>query len=73
MRNWLTRQTQQRAVIYTTDDVALDGLLVTVAKDGVILFDAHVRTDDNVRLAGEVYIPREKVRFVQVVAADAQA
>lgn len=73
MRHWLKRQTQQRAVIYTNDGDAIDGLLVNVARDGAVLFDARVRTDDNVRLAGEVFVPREKVRFVQVVATDAQA
>lgn len=73
MRNWLKRQVHERAVVYSTDNHSYDGLLSIVARDGVVLFDAHIRTDENVRLAGEVFIPREKVRFVQIVARDAQA
>ncbi len=73
MRNWLKRRVRDRAIVYTTDDATFDGLLVTVADDGLVLFDAHIRSDDNVRLAGEIYVPREKVRFIQVVAPDAQA
>lgn len=68
MRRWLKRREFDRVVVTTTDNHALDGLLVTVANDGLVLHDATVRSDNDVRLAGEVYVPRERVRFVQVLA-----
>lgn len=65
-RNWLKEQTRSRVVVYTTESQVLDGVLHTVARDGIVLLDANVRSDGDVTLAGFVYVPRDKVRVVQV-------
>lgn len=70
MRRWLKSRVQNRVIVYTTEEQVLDGLLSVVAGDGVVLLDTRVRNDQDVSLQGEVYIPREKVRFVQVVRRD---
>jgi len=54
--------------VYTTDEQVLDGLLVTDASDGIVLIDVRVRSDGDVDLQGEIYVPRERVRFVQLLA-----
>jgi len=54
--------------VYTTDEQVLDGLLVTDASDGIVLIDVRVRSDSDIALQGEIYVPRERVRFVQLLA-----
>ena len=66
-RGWLKSQVRNRVIVYTTEEQVLDGVLTLVAADGVVLLDARVRSDSNVALQGEVYVPREKIRFAQVV------
>ena len=65
-RNWLNGRQHERVVVYTTDHQCLEGLLVTVAKDGLVLYDATIRSDGDVSLAGHIHVARDKVTFVQV-------
>lgn len=65
-RNWLSKHRTRRVVVYTTDEQVYEGVIESVAQDGVVLFDAQVRSDTDVALAGLIFVPREKVRFVQV-------
>jgi hypothetical protein len=65
-RNWLKKQLSTRVVVYTTEEQTLDGVLDIVAADGLVLLDTRVRSDGDVTLAGLVYVPRDKVRIVQI-------
>lgn len=65
-RGWLRRQRTQSVVVYTTDEHTLEGVIERVSPDGVVLFDSQVRSDDDVALAGLVFVPRERIRFVQL-------
>lgn len=67
-RNWLQTRKRDRVIVYTTEGDTLDGLLNEVAPDGLVLWDARVQSDQGVALSGEVFVPKDKVRFVQVVA-----
>ena len=67
-RRWLRTKERDRAIVYTTDEQVLDGLLVTDASDGIVLIDVRVRSDNDIALQGEIYVPRERVRFVQLLA-----
>lgn len=67
MRKWLRTKVRKRAIVYTVDEQTLDGWLVEVAGDGLVLNDTHVRTERDVPLPGDVFVPAERVRFVQIV------
>lgn len=67
MRRWLKTKLRNRAVVYTTDDHTLDGWLSDEGTDGIVLTDTYVRSDNDVHLPGDVFIPRDKVRFLQIV------
>ncbi len=68
-RNWLKRQTLTRLIVHTTDGQSLDGVLATVAKDGIVVDHAKLLDGDNAhRLGGHVLVERERIGFVQVMA-----
>ena len=52
-RRWLRTKERDRAIVYTTDEQVLDGLLVTDASDGIVLIDVRVRSDNDIALHGE--------------------
>ena len=53
--------------VHTKDDQTLEGLLVLASVDGLVLWSATLVDKQPVSLAGEVFVPRENVRFVQTV------
>lgn len=67
-RNYLKARLSARVVVHTTDRQSIDGVLREVAKDGVVLLNARYldAPDGPEPLHGDVYIPRERVAFVQV-------
>ena len=67
VRGWLRRQLASDVVIHTTDDITVRGFLEEVGRDGVILRAArYLEGQGAIPLGGELFIPREKVRMVQV-------
>lgn len=67
-KTWLTRQTRQRLILHTTADQTFEGILWETFPDGVLLRDAALVVGDKGQktpLAGEVWIPRLTVLFVQ--------
>ena len=73
IRGWLRRQLAASVVVHTTTDQSIAGVLEETARDGVILRAARFldSPDAEVPLAGETFIPREKIAFVQVSPAEA--
>jgi hypothetical protein len=67
-RNWLQTRKRDRVIVYTVGGDTHDGLLHEVAHDGLVLWDVRLQSDQGIALGGEVYIPKDQVRFVQVVA-----
>lgn len=64
---WLRRQLADEVVVHTTEDMSIAGWLEEVASDGIILRAArYVEGDGDIALAGELFIPRSKICFVQV-------
>ena len=64
---WLKRQLADEVVIHTTESQTVRGWLEEVARDGVILRAArYVEGEGEIPLAGELFIPRPKIAFVQV-------
>lgn len=54
--------------VHTTDDQTIEGTLVADGTDGLVLTAATLHDADGpVPMAGEVFIPRGRVSFVQVV------
>ena len=66
MRRWLKDKVRNRAVVYTTDDRVLEGLMTDVADEGIVLNDTTIHDGAEVPLTGDVFIPRENIRFVQI-------
>lgn len=67
-RNWLKTRIRSRVVVYTIDDQVVEGLMTALAGDGVVLASTVLRSDSDVPLQGDLFIPTAKVRFIQVVS-----
>lgn len=67
MRSWVKKRLACFVVVHTTDDRTIEGVLETDARDGLVLAGAsYVETGGNkIALDGQVFVPAEKVSFVQ--------
>lgn len=64
---WLARRVADRVLVHTTDERSLQGILSLIAKDGIVLRDAkYLESESSVPLGGEIFVPKDKVLFVQV-------
>jgi hypothetical protein len=64
---WLNRVMTRRLLIHTNDNRTFDGSLSEVTQDGLILKAATLKANgQDVRLAGEVFVPRSCVSFTQL-------
>lgn len=68
-REWLRRKTGRRVLVQTTDENSIEGVLLCSAPDGLILQAAAFlgETGGTVALAGETFVPRARVRFLQLL------
>lgn len=66
-RGWLRRKLAESIVVHLTTGDSVAGFLEETSKDGLILRAARfLDNDTHVPLAGELFVPRERVLFVQV-------
>ncbi len=66
---WLDQSIRARVSVHTVDGDTLDGLLLETDQTGLVLTDAtFVAGGESTELAGDQFIPRDRVRFVQVQA-----
>jgi hypothetical protein len=63
--SWLEESIHRRLIVHTTDDRSIRGLLRLAADDGLLLWGAELLEKEPVKLAGDVFVPRDKVSFVQ--------
>lgn len=69
IRGWLKQQLATDVVVHTVDNSTLRGLLEDTARDGIVLRAARFLdggNGDGVHLAGELFVPRDKIAFIQV-------
>lgn len=64
-RGWLARVRGERVLVHTIHDQTLEGSLVEVLRDGLVLKAPRMIDDAPVAIAGDVFVPREKVALVQ--------
>jgi hypothetical protein len=67
-RRWAPRLEKRKVIVHTTDG-SIDGVLMVSARDGLVMQSATYLDDgtgENPKLAGELFVPREKVSFIQV-------
>lgn len=65
-RGWLHQRKGRKVIIHTTEDQSIEGLILHVTRDGVVLVGARMLgTSDNVPMGGEVFIEKPKVYLVQ--------
>jgi hypothetical protein len=66
-RNWLRTRTAERVLVHTVDDKSIKGYLEVVARDGLLLRAAVLLLEETEHpLDGELWLPRERVQFVQL-------
>lgn len=69
IRTWFRRRRAFSVLVHTTGDETFQGVLVGEFRDGVALRHAKYHSGEgDVPLAGEVFIPRSRIAFVQVPA-----
>lgn len=70
---WLDDLTLETVIVHTTDGMSFKGVKSSVYDDALVLRDARMLEGDGMSsvINGEVAIPRERVHFLQLVAADA--
>lgn len=67
IRGWLRHKLAEQVTVHTTTDQTIIGYLEETSRDGLILRAARfMDAEVAVPLAGEVFVPREKIAFVQV-------
>ena len=66
---WWERSIKRLVMVHSTDDRTIQGYVKEVAPDGVLLASAEYLPDQGPRvpLGGDVFIPRERVNWVQVL------
>lgn len=62
---WIRRKLATRILVHTTADDSIEGVLVLVAKDGLLLDDAAVLSERRTPLSGKVFIPKVQIRMIQ--------
>lgn len=67
-RNWLEQRRCDKVIVHTTDKVSLGGVLMSTGRDGIVLTAVRYLEDEGVELGGEVFVPREKVSFMQTTS-----
>ena len=62
---WLRRRSGRSVVVHTTTDRSIEGTLMVVARDGLVLAGARY-LDADTDLGGEIYVPAEQVAWMQL-------
>jgi hypothetical protein len=65
---WVREHYLRRVLVHTTDGATFDGLLQSSERAAVVLVQATYTssaTEQSVPLAGETYVPRERIAFMQ--------
>ena len=69
MRRWVKKHQLQRVLVHTVGNETIDGLLLGEEPGAIILVQSSfVDSSDSagpVPMAGEVYVPRGRVAFIQ--------
>ena len=63
--DWLGAAERRRLIVHTTDDRSIEGLVASAAVDGLVLSAARLLEKTPVDLAGDVWVPKAKIVFVQ--------
>jgi hypothetical protein len=63
--DWLDRVTGEQVIVHLVDDQTVKGALVDVHRDGLVLRAAQLIAQPAVDIAGDVFVPRDKVLMLQ--------
>lgn len=65
---WFKQALKKKIVVHLVNDQSIEGALMATTRDGVILRAGVLLGADGKRtqMAGETFIPREKVAFAQL-------
>jgi hypothetical protein len=68
---WLRFRVRRRILVTLADGTAIEGILRTSARDGLVLTAGRMHGDEGVTvtLAGDTFVPRARVHLVQVLPA----
>lgn len=65
-RAWIARRMGRRAIVHLSDERSIEGTLMVSARDGIVLAGATYLEGAGTNLGGEIYVPRERLLFVQL-------
>lgn len=67
MRSWLRHKLASSVTVHLTTGDSVAGYLEETGRDGIILRAARfLDTEASVAMAGELFVPRDKILLVQV-------
>lgn len=64
-KGWLDKVSGERVLVHTVDNQTIEGALISVLRDGLVLRAPRLIADEAVNVAGDVFVPRPKVALVQ--------
>lgn len=64
-KGWLDKISGERVLVHTVDNQTIEGALISVLRDGIVLRAPRLIDDQPVNVAGDVFVPRQKVALVQ--------
>lgn len=65
--SWLDEVTARRILVHTTDDRSIEGLLLDVYPEEIVLKGAKLLGREAVDLGGEVYLQRSSIALIQMM------
>ena len=66
-RNWLQGKIRKRVIVYTVDEQAIEGYLMEAGRDGVHLINVQIHAEQDIPLDGDIFVPRENIRMVNII------
>lgn len=65
--SWLDDVMARRILVHTKDDRSIEGLLLQVYPEEIVLRSARLLSPDTIDLGGEIWLPRANILFVQMM------
>lgn len=68
-KNWLERVAMRKVMVHLDTDTSVEGFIADTSLDGLLLRSAtlHAGNGTPTEMAGETWVPRERIVFVQGV------
>lgn len=65
-RGWVEKKRRRQLLVHTTTDQTLRGVLLEESPDGLVLAGVEYLGEKALTMAGQVFVPREKIAMIQL-------